>query len=328
MPSDELLTGDDLDAMGHEALQAEDPSAQIAALVEAVDREQLADPADAGYALTLAAETNERQGDLTGALALIDRAVEVSGPGADSFPRSYRGLILHRLGREDEAMAQFSAVRPRLVRDADAASSLSEAMEECGSSSIAEQWLTAALETLLDRAGEPDDHGLRVLHALLRARRRIRHELGLPPDEMDETADRMRLVQNGLDPDEPDGPIGPDGPAPLFWSREEFDRVMLRWPALAEVYGRTWDEHRASIEKTLTEAEGGWWALSQGTAEGLAAYAARRGADPADPATRVGYENQQKSMPSGMPWPPARNGPCWCRSGSKYKKCCLPRSRA
>lgn len=21
-------------------------------------------------------------------------------------------------------------------------------------------------------------------------------------------------------------------------------------------------------------------------------------------------------------WPPARNGPCWCESNRKYKKCC------
>ncbi|MGI5214477.1 SEC-C metal-binding domain-containing protein [Plantactinospora sp. CA-290183] len=21
-------------------------------------------------------------------------------------------------------------------------------------------------------------------------------------------------------------------------------------------------------------------------------------------------------------WPPPRNGPCWCGSGTKYKKCC------
>jgi tetratricopeptide (TPR) repeat protein len=25
-----------------------------------------------------------------------------------------------------------------------------------------------------------------------------------------------------------------------------------------------------------------------------------------------------------LPWPPARNEPCWCRSGRKYKKCCGP----
>nr|WP_310376412.1 SEC-C metal-binding domain-containing protein [Catenuloplanes atrovinosus] len=28
-----------------------------------------------------------------------------------------------------------------------------------------------------------------------------------------------------------------------------------------------------------------------------------------------------------MAWPPERNGACWCGSGQKYKKCCLPRSR-
>ena len=28
-----------------------------------------------------------------------------------------------------------------------------------------------------------------------------------------------------------------------------------------------------------------------------------------------------------LPWPPGRNDPCWCGSGGKYKKCCLPRGR-
>ncbi|WP_408997352.1 SEC-C metal-binding domain-containing protein [Streptomyces acidiscabies] len=28
-----------------------------------------------------------------------------------------------------------------------------------------------------------------------------------------------------------------------------------------------------------------------------------------------------------MFWPPPRNGPCWCDSGRKYKKCCGAPSR-
>jgi uncharacterized protein YecA (UPF0149 family) len=28
------------------------------------------------------------------------------------------------------------------------------------------------------------------------------------------------------------------------------------------------------------------------------------------------------SLPDDVIWPPPRNKPCWCGSGTKYKKCC------
>ncbi|MEV6299667.1 SEC-C domain-containing protein [Actinoplanes sp. NPDC051861] len=309
-----MLTGDDLDAIGHEALHAADPLPFITRLVDAVDRDRLADPADAGYALTLAAESTERQGDLPGALALVDRAVAVHQPGGDGYARSYRGLLLARMGRDDDASAEFAVLRPRLVREAFAATYLSEAMEECGRATIAEQWLTSALDSLLDREEEPDEDGVAVVSELLRARLRIRGELGLPPDERDEAA---LLVQYGY------GDSAPAGPAPLFWARPEFDRMLMRWPSLGDVYGRTWDEHRAQLERTLGALAPGS-AMAPGTADGLAAYAARSGGEPTDPVVRAGYESQTAF---GMPWPPGRNEPCWCGSGAKYKKCCLPRGR-
>ncbi|MBG0563013.1 SEC-C metal-binding domain-containing protein [Actinoplanes aureus] len=328
MPSNELLTSDDLDAIGHDAFRAEDPRACVAELVEAVEGERLADPTDAGYAYSLAAEIIERQGDLAAALELVSRAVAAYPSDEGGFARAYRGDLLARLGHEDEAMTEFAALRPRLVRDPDAASYLSEAMEECGFAPIAEQWLTAALESVLDRPGDgPDDLNLKLLYHLIQARSRIRRELELPVDEHDEMADRMREAAYGVEPDVDET----TGQGLLFWPKAEFDRVLLRWPALADAYGRTWDEHRARLEKELAgrgaSGETGL-VLFAGLADGLAAFATRMGGDPAEAAIQLGYEDQQLSGSAWAAWPPGRNGPCWCGSGGKYKKCCLPRSRA
>ena len=43
---------------------------------------------------------------------------------------------------------------------------------------------------------------------------------------------------------------------------------------------------------------------------------------------RAGYARQLAAGSAHITWPPERNGPCWCGSGNKYKKCCLPRSRS
>ncbi|MEU4419313.1 SEC-C domain-containing protein [Actinoplanes sp. NPDC024001] len=321
MSPNELLTSDDLDAIGHEAFTADDPLASVAELVAAVDGERLADPRDAGYALTLAAEITERQGELAAALALVDRAVGIYRVEDSGFARAYRGDLLARLGREEDALAEFAALRPRLVREPDAAAYLSEAMEECGFAAIAEQWLTAALAVVEERTGAgPDEVNLRLLYSLSQSRRRIRRELELPADERDEMADRMREARYGTAAGLP----GDDDRGLLFWPRAEFERVLLRWPALASVYGQTWDEHRALLERALTVGGG---SVFPGSAHALTAFAARQGGDPTAPEIRRGYEDQQGMVALPVAWPPGRNGPCWCGSGGKYKKCCLPRSR-
>ena len=55
----------------------------------------------------------------------------------------------------------------------------------------------------------------------------------------------------------------------------------------------------------------------------LLAYAQRTDQDPASRQTRLactGWLDEQGH--SSIVWPPERNAPCWCGSGSKYKKCC------
>jgi hypothetical protein len=100
------------------------------------------DQADVGFALILAAEITERDGELGGALALAERAVEAYRRRGDveyGFPRAFRAELLLRVGREVEAMAEFAALRPLMGQDSDAVSYVSEALESGGRAEVAEQ---------------------------------------------------------------------------------------------------------------------------------------------------------------------------------------------
>lgn len=339
VPLGDLLTSADLDEIGHAAFDADEPLMVAGELVTAVDEGRVADQADVGFALILAAEITEREGDLGGALVLAERAVEAYRKWGDAeygFPRAFRAELLLRVGREAEAMAEFTELRPLMGQDPDAVSYVSEALETGGRAEIAEQWLSEALlaalrrrEALAGRRGEEYGQAAVVAYALAQQRYRLRRDLGLPHDEHDRLADNLRET---LQETFADGSPGRElGPAVLFWPKAEFDAVVLRWPVLAGVYGRTWDEHRAQLQKglELMAASGdSGLAVFAGSAEELASYATRRGGDPTDPDIRAGYAQHLVNHPRETPWPPGRNDACWCGSQVKYKKCCLPRSRA
>jgi len=339
VPLGELLTSDDLDEIGHAAFDADEPLVLAGELVAAVEQGRVAEKPDIGFALILAAEITDREGDLGGALALAERAVEAYRRWGDAqygFPRAFRAELLLRVGRENEAMAEFAALRPLMSRDPDAVSYVSEALETGGRAEVAEQWLSEDLavalrrrEALDGRRGGEYQQAAVVAYALAQQRYRLRRDLGLPHDEHDRLAANLReAVQETLT----DGPAGRElGPAVLFWPKAEFDAVVLRWPALTGAYGRTWDDHRAQLQKGLESmaASGdSGLAVFAGVAEQLAGYATRHGGDPTDPDIRAGYAQHLLNHPRETPWPPGRNDACWCGSQVKYKKCCLPRSRA
>lgn len=194
MPLTGPLTTDDLDQIG--CSFSKQPLGVAAELVDAVERGRVADPADAGYALVLAAELHEREGDLETAQVLAERAVEAYRAHDDTdygYAQAFRGGLLLQLGREDEAMAEWSSLRPMLSQDGDIVSYLSEAMEEGGRTELAEQWLSEALPVALQRRqkvdsqrGEPTyQRAADAVNALVRQRYRLRRELKLPLDEHD-----------------------------------------------------------------------------------------------------------------------------------------------
>ncbi|MDF2978705.1 MAG: hypothetical protein K0S40_3433 [Actinomycetospora sp.] len=103
----------------------------------------------------------------------------------------------------------------------------------------------------------------------------------------------------------------------MFFPEAALGRLLAAQPTLADELGRDWDAHRAMVEGELqaADAEGEVLEVEVATPALLAAMLADDGsdADP-DPGPRLA-------------WPPGRNDPCWCGSGVKYKKCCLPRGR-
>ncbi|WP_436530817.1 SEC-C metal-binding domain-containing protein [Actinoplanes sp. HUAS TT8] len=316
------LTSADLDEIRKTALGEADPLGIAAGLAEAVDNGRLADPELAGEALILAAEIAESRSKLDAAVRYADRAVEAYGTSDDGKAITARALharLLFRSGRADEAMAELEPLRPLLGKHNDAPAYIAAALAVGGRHRVAEEWLTEAVQAALaERTGEPssaEDAGL--LFFLLQQRHGIRHALNLTHDAHDNLADRLerRLANAGTTA---------VGDELLFWPQAEFDRVIAKWPALTSAYGSTWDEHRGRVERELVRLAASNPAPVSGTAAGLSTFAGLEN-DPADAKTRAGYTRQ---LTTKIVWPPERNGSCWCGSGLKYKKCCLPRGRA
>ncbi len=304
-----LLTSDDLDGLGSDAQAARDPRPYAVELVAAVEQGRLADPDDAGYALSLAAEVRELAGDHDEALALSHRAATTGAPTLDAhWLAATHAERLLRLGRDDEGMAALTTLRPLLHRDADAVGPIVEALTENGRDELAEQWLTAALLTAVEReerATEGSDEQLDtsdVVDELATWRRDVRARLGRAPDEYDALAEELDAA-----------------PDLVFFPQGAFAELLAAQPAAADELGRDWDHHRALIEGELQagDAEGEALEVEVATPALLAAMLA-------DP------DSEADAAPEPGPrlvWPPGRNDPCWCGSRAKYKKCCLPRGR-
>ncbi len=323
------LTTDDLDDMGCSSFNVDQPLALAAELGAAVDQGLIADQADTGYALMVAAEITERAGDLQGAQVLAERSVEAyCAHGApDDYARAFHARLLLRLGREDEAMAELTAMRPLLSEDVHVVSYLSEALERGGRAEIAEQWLTEALTTALQRqqelASQPEqpayEQATEVVLGLAQERRRVRGALDLPRDEHDYLADRLgdaALEALGIDIDGLDD----EGTVVLFWPQPEFDRLLLRWPALAEEYGHTWDEYLTTVQRSLvlwSESGHPRLTLVAGVVDQLARYAHRISSDPTARQVRQGYAEHLAWHPRQATWSLDGDQECWCGAALK-----------
>ncbi|GAA3083157.1 hypothetical protein JOF29_004507 [Kribbella aluminosa] len=328
-----LLSTEDIDRIAEEAIDSETPGTLAASLVDAVEHGRVADEADIGYALTVAAEITSGTGDAETSIALAERAIEAYERSEGTFvcyPAAVRADALFLAGRGEDAMTQLTALRERLAEDSDAAMLVGDVLVSNGLAEIAEEWLTEALDEVLRRHGELEsspsdptyDDVAMVAFELLQARHGVRHELGLPHDDHDELADELlENLEDSLD----------HGPALLFLPRHEYEEALRRWPELAVDQGATWDEHRAATERELRlRAEYGAVRLAvvPGSADGLAEFATVDGSEHiGSDAVQAYGDNLVGSGITEVSWPPRRNDPCWCGSASKYKKCCLPRSQ-
>lgn len=125
--------------------------------------------------------------------------------------------------------------------------------------------------------------------------------------------------------DERTARTGPLRTCVLFWPADELALLLQRWPKAVEAYGDDHAAHLRQVERTLRElSDEGAPSLAVGcaTVAGLEAHAEADGGSADAPATRSAYAAELARREQAPAWPPPRNGPCWCGSDRKYKKCC------
>lgn len=126
----------------------------------------------------------------------------------------------------------------------------------------------AALEG--QRPGPECQAAATVALTRLQRRHHLRRDLDLRHDAHDDPADQlMDALSDTLIEQLRHVPF-----TALFWPREEFERLLRRWPALADTDGETWDGHRALLEQGLL-----LWSESGRTGLGVVAGSAERKVD-------------------------------------------------
>ena len=294
-------------------------------------------------ALVDAAWCMARSGQINGALELFRRAAGFGG----GFGRDAQvGIVdqLYALKREKEAEEAQQALRAELdshsggFTDLRIFEDMVEVLSETGQYETALEWCQAGL----DRATGADDASQACRRGLLISRSFLRDELDIERDDEDlavvaeaeaSLAALSELVRRRLgdlshpqELDLPDAGEAFDGIV-LRWVREDFTEVRSRWPEPTAHYGDDYATYAARIQREARgydEAGAARVHLVSGTLADYEAYARREGLDPAAQPTRQDYgEWYARTHPEQvLLWPPARNGPCWCDSGRKYKKCC------
>jgi SEC-C motif-containing protein len=317
-----MITPDVLDSLAQTDFDQVDPAEVADRLITAVDEGRIAQAEDIGYALSLAAQLlSDAEDDR--ALAIAERALaEERDADADTGPtRALRGQLLVQAGRTDEGMAEFVALRPRLVEDPLVAEYLTDALVAAALPEVAELWLDDAAGGFADALGpdtEPDPAAVEILYAIIHARLVLREELGRETDDLDELAIQLEAeVADATD-------FELDRPAVLFWTEPEWKRLSTLMTGL-----EAWDAHRTGLERRLQEIKDvgpGDVALVAGSVDELSALASQRGEPIAKPLVER-YAGTFTAADGDATWPPGRNEPCWCGSGQKYKRCCLARAR-
>jgi tetratricopeptide (TPR) repeat protein len=192
------------------------------------------------------------------------------------------------------------------------------------------QWydrFVARLDPVQIEALRGPDGWMQLASVPLRGRRHVRQQLGLRPDATDEIVPTAPLERSG-GLDRVRELLAADAPTPqrvelrmLTFQRAERAEVRRRWP---DVYVGTDEEYYPATEldwRARAEHGGPPMLVVPGVAVELVAFAERVGGSPTDLAVRTSYIDTVP-VERMVRWPPGRNAPCWCGSGTKYKKCC------
>jgi len=284
-------------------------------------------PGERGEILSEAAAAWRKAGHPERAAELLAQLVEAGGEDG-CYARMQVAEYCFADGADDAAYAELAALsRDPALHDGHcqlAAELLAEREDLSG----ALKWYDRAVARLdsstLEALRRPDAW-MQMASDMVRGRRKVRRALGLPPDATDDfTAESPLRTPVNLDDVRDEVAAGrmPQQVRMLVFQRAERAEAMRRWP---DEYGQEPDEvHYPAAERRWRElADSGVPSIRvvPATVAGLCDFAERTGVSPTDSETRAAYVNNIPSEQM-IVWPPPRNTPCWCGSGTKYKKCC------
>jgi tetratricopeptide (TPR) repeat protein len=268
------------------------------------------------------AEEHSRQGRAERAEQIYRGLIAEGGEDA-AQARAWLTGLLFDVGRGDDAREQLEVLRTDREADPETLYLAGEALETGGDLEAAHRWYTMALSRFTtDPPTElPELSRLSGSGQLALGRRRVREALGLPADDVDraipepdELFDRLERHAASVD--------GPREMQVVMFLPEEYDKANLRWAAARKDVPPVAEHLRASeLRWREASADGTRIVLVPITVDGLAGYAELTGGDPEEEQTRTWYGRSLVLEGQGVPWPPARNAPCWCGSAAKYKKC-------
>ncbi|SNS42675.1 hypothetical protein SAMN04488107_2503 [Geodermatophilus saharensis] len=183
-------TQDDLAALHHPG-QTPDDSRAVARRLEAWAAEgtRAGDEVNAADLLVAAGEQLVRVGDAHDAVRVLRRAVGTGEP-VEPDVRCYLHHALLQAGDADAARALAEEVRRERPSDGDVYLFIGEDYELHGDLREAHRWLTMGIRRALGDVEDTDElqslEAAREAAHLLVARRRVRRELGMAPDDWDE----------------------------------------------------------------------------------------------------------------------------------------------
>jgi tetratricopeptide (TPR) repeat protein len=245
---------------------------------------------------------------------------------------------LFGIGQDEKARAELAALKATHRTAGGGWKLAAELLEERGELAEALVWYTMATErfTIEEMAALGEDAGWASLPgSLVRSRRGLRREMGLALDETDRLAPTEEEIQGLFRRPFPSTEEAIDTmrahrgvPAEvriLFWPRSEFDAARERWPdAIDQTEDQSQYYRDLETKLDIMASEGAHQVGAVPcSVESFAVYLDAAGNRPLDSsAARRDYLDARYSEGYFLQWPPARNKPCWCGSGAKYKKCC------
>lgn len=289
-----------------------------------------------------AAEYWARAGDHERALSLLRPLIAEGGEDAE-YARVNAADIAFGTGDTEQGYAELAALRAARPRHDGPCQLAAELLAERGDLAGALEWYNMAVARLSDADLEEvalSSAGYLTAGMVLAGRAAMRSQLGFPPDDLDQLAPepgRRGLLsqdRNGTAPQR-FTPIDKVGKAVeelgqetrvvqvLIYRRADLAETESRWPDLLtpeahDVYYRRQEQQCRQLSENGTPSI----ILVAAEPQPMAEFAAQRGGTIHDDDLRLAYLNTKVARGEVIPWPPPRNGPCWCGSGAKYKKCC------